>query len=74
MFLTLKIKIAVITSLELHGCIDSCGEVLQEVQKNVQYPFWFTPASHDIERWVKKMQYSARVISGWRQFMEVNRL
>lgn len=70
----IKDKITVVTSLELQGYIDNCGEAIQKVQKNVKYPFWFAPTSQDVERWVKKMQYSVRVVSGWRQFMEINQL
>lgn len=67
-------KAVVASSLELKGYIDDRGAAIHAVQKNVQYPFWFAPTAQEVEQWVKKMKYSVRVVSGWKQFVEINLL
>lgn len=64
-------KIPVIKSLGLEGYIDDRGEIIFSIQNFVKYPLWFCPDIKDADKWAHKMKYSVRVISGWRQFMEM---
>ncbi len=64
-------KITVIRSLELEGLIDNQGQTIFGIQQFVKHPFWFAPDKLDIECWVHKLNCSVRVVSGWKQFMEI---
>lgn len=64
-------KVTIIRSLELEGLIDNQGQTIFGVQQIVEHPFWFAPDKLDIECWVRKLNCSVRVVSGWKQFMEI---
>lgn len=64
-------KAPVIQSLELEGHIDDRGEIIVSVQDIVKCPIWFKPDPKDSVRWVADMKYNIRVVSSWRQFMEM---
>lgn len=64
-------KSPVIKALELEGHIDDRGEIIFSVQKFVKCPLWFCPNSQDSDKWARQMNYSVRVVSGWKQIMEM---
>lgn len=64
-------KIPVIKCLELEGYVDDRGEIIHSVQNFVKCPLWFCPDLKESDRWARQMNYSVRVISGWKQLMEM---
>lgn len=64
-------KIPIIKALELDGHIDDRGETIFSVQKFVKCPLWFCPNQKDADKWARKMKHSVRVVSGWKQLMEI---
>lgn len=64
-------KVVIARSLELEGLIDNEGAAIFAAQDIVTHPFWFAPAKTDIERWVHRLNCSVRVVSGWKQLIEM---
>ncbi|HLG28174.1 MAG TPA: hypothetical protein VI423_10350 [Paenisporosarcina sp.] len=66
-----KDKRPIIKALELEGHVDDRGEVIESIQSFVKCPIWFHPEEKETEEWASKIKYNVRVVSGWKQIMEI---
>ncbi len=66
-----KDKRPIIKALDLEGHIDDRGEVIESIQKFVKCPVWFSPEEYDTAQWLYQVKYTVRVVSGWKQIMEM---
>lgn len=64
-------KQILLKALELNGHIDDSGEVISLIGSFLPCPIWFAPEESDTIRWLHKIKYNVRVVSGWKQFKQL---